>query len=441
MAAAELRIGSLYSGVGGLDLGVQSAFGGRVAWHAENDSLAVQVLARHWPTTPNLGDVRTADWGQAEPIDILTAGFPCQELSVAGPRTGLAGARSGLWQYAVEAIHVLRPRLVVIENVRGLLSTRSATSPLRALEPGKPRLGDPSGQPSMRALGVLLGDLADCGYNASWRCVRASDVGAPHRRERVFITAWPTTPLPLPPVEDADGEPRCDRRIPAPCQTQGGRTRPHPRRRGRTSPAHADSQRRCQGLPEPAPRQRQPHSGLHGGDACRSVYRDGCWRGASACRTVVQRHQSGHRAPPQPGGGERTPAAHPDHVGREGRAGYDAETQRRHESTNGGHSPASWWSDYLPAIRRWERVTGRAAPMATVPGQRRLSAEFVEWMMGLHDHVTGTPNLTRAARLRLLGNAVVPQQASYALGALISRDGQLCGADPVWRDFRGPGRR
>lgn len=432
MDGGELRIGSLYSGVGGLDLGVQRAFGGRVAWHAENDPLAVQVLARHWPKTPNLGDIRAADWRQAEPVDVLTAGFPCQELSVAGPRTGLAGARSGLWQYAAEAIHILRPRLVVIENVRGLLSTRAGNGPLRPLEPGKPPLGDTPDHPSMRALGVLLGDLADRGYDASWRCVRASDVGAPHRRERVFVTAWPATPAPVRPVEDADGEPRCDRRIPAPCQTQGGRARAHAGRRGRTSPAHPDSQRRCQGLPEPAPRQRQPHPGLHRGDTRRADYCDGCCRGASACLAIARRHTRGCRVPPHPGTGDRAPAAHPDLIGRERRSGYDSEAQGRHESTNGGHSPASWWGGYLPAIRRWERVTERAAPMATVPGARRLSAEFVEWMMGLPEGWVAAGDLSRAAQLRLLGNSVVPRQAAYALGALLPD-----GCPPHWPGSRG----
>ncbi|MFI6093510.1 DNA cytosine methyltransferase [Streptomyces sp. NPDC051218] len=419
MAAAELRIGSLYSGVGGLDLGVQRAFGGRVAWHAENDPLAAQVLARHWPHAPNLGDIREADWRQAEPIDVLTAGFPCQELSVAGPRTGLAGARSGLWQYAAEAIHILRPRLVVIENVRGLLSTHAGTIPLRPLEPGKPPLGDTPQQLSMRALGVLLGDLADRGYDAAWRCVRASDVGAPHRRERVFITAWPTTAAPLRPVEDTNGEPRRDRRIPAPGQTQSGRPRPHACRRGRTSPAHPNRQRRCQRLPEPAPRQRQPHPGLHRGDTRRAAYLDGICPNASACRASAQRHPHGHRAWLHPGAGDRAPATHPDHVGREGRRGHDSETQGRHESTNGRHSPASWWGEYLPAIRRWEQVTERAAPTATVPGARRLSAEFVEWMMGLPEGWVTAAGPSRAAQLRLLGNSVVPRQAAYALGTLL----------------------
>lgn len=195
VAATDLPIGSLFSGVGGLDLAVQAAPGGHIAWHAESDPHAAQVLTRHWPDVPNLGDVRAIDWHSADPVCVLTAGFPCQDLSVAGPRTGLAtGTRSGLWRQTAGAIEALNPCLVVIENVRGLLSTRAGTPTLRHVEPCPRCVGDRPGQPRMRALGVLLADLADLGYDANWTCLRASDVGASHRRERVFLTAWPQAP-------------------------------------------------------------------------------------------------------------------------------------------------------------------------------------------------------------------------------------------------------
>lgn len=100
-----LRIGSLCSGIGGLDLGVQAALGGDIAWHAETDPRAVQILARHRPKVPNHGDITTIDWTTTEPVCVLTAGFPCQDLSVAGPRTGLVpGTRSGLWHTVTRAI-------------------------------------------------------------------------------------------------------------------------------------------------------------------------------------------------------------------------------------------------------------------------------------------------------------------------------------------------
>ncbi|WP_406374177.1 DNA cytosine methyltransferase [Streptomyces sp. NBC_01550] len=120
--------------------------------------------------------VQAIDWHQAEPVCVLTAGFPCQDLSVAGPRTGLAtGTRSGLWRHVVDA---LNPCLAVIENVRGLLSTQAGTHALRHTEPCPRCLGDLSDQPCMRALGVLLADLADP------RVRRELDVRTPLSRRR-----------------------------------------------------------------------------------------------------------------------------------------------------------------------------------------------------------------------------------------------------------------
>ncbi|WP_405649171.1 DNA cytosine methyltransferase [Streptomyces sp. NBC_00019] len=388
MEAADLSIGSLFSGVGGLDLGVQAALGGHLAWHAESDPHAACVLRRHWPRVPNLGDVRAVDWHRTSPVCVLTAGFPCQDLSVAGPRTGLAtGTRSGLWRHVVDAIDALNPCLVVIENVRGLLSTRAGAHALRHMEPCPRCMGDPPDQPRMRALGVLLADLADLGYDANWTCVRASDVGAPHRRARVFLVAWPATPRDRAAVEDPDGQPGQQRWLPAPGQTQGRRPRPNPGRRGRTPTAHPEGQRRCQRLTEPVPWRRQPHP---------------CFRGGRPHHPCF-----------------RTAAADSD-LGRcERRCRYYAETTGRHEPSHRRHSPPGWWAAYLPAIRRWELITAHPAPPPTQPGTRRLSAEFVEWMMGLHGHVTAVAGLSRATQLRLLGNAVVPAQAAHALNVLL----------------------
>ncbi|GAA3299219.1 hypothetical protein GCM10020295_36840 [Streptomyces cinereospinus] len=128
---SEPLIGSLCSGYGGLDLGVQAALGGTLAWHAEFNPDAARILARHWPGVPNLGDITAVDWAQVPRVCVLTAGFPCQDVSVAGRRAGLAeGTRSGLWHHIARAISVLDPCLVVIENVRGLLSS-SAGPPWR----------------------------------------------------------------------------------------------------------------------------------------------------------------------------------------------------------------------------------------------------------------------------------------------------------------------
>lgn len=156
-------MGSLFSGYGGLEMGVISAIGGEVAWHCETASAAAAVLRHRFPGIPNLGDITSVDFGAVRRVDVLIGGFPCQDISQAGKGAGIQeGTRSGLWSEMCRAICEIRPRLVVVENVGALLR---------------------------RGMGRVLGDLAKSGYDAQWCCVRASDAGAPHRRERVFIVA------------------------------------------------------------------------------------------------------------------------------------------------------------------------------------------------------------------------------------------------------------
>ena len=188
-----MRIGSLFSGYGGLDMAVESVFpGASPAWFCEWDDAPARILAHHWPDVPNLRDVTAVDWSAVEPVDILAGGFPCQDVSHAGRRQGLirdgdGKTRSGLWGEMLKAIDTIRPSLVVAENVRGLLSAEADSD----VEPCPFCMGDGGASP-MRALGAVLADLADIGYDAAWCGLRAADVGAPHGRFRVFILAWPT---------------------------------------------------------------------------------------------------------------------------------------------------------------------------------------------------------------------------------------------------------
>lgn len=185
-----MRIGSLFSGYGGLDLAVEKFFDARVVWHCEWENDPATVLEAHWPGVTNYRDVSAVDWSAVKPVDILTGGFPCQDVSQAGHRKGLAdGTRSGLWSEFARAISILKPKFVVIENVRGLLSAKANSD----LEWCSWCMGEAdSGRPTMRALGAVLGDLAELGYDADWTSVRASDAGAPHQRSRVFILAQRT---------------------------------------------------------------------------------------------------------------------------------------------------------------------------------------------------------------------------------------------------------
>ncbi|GAB3852425.1 DNA cytosine methyltransferase [Dactylosporangium cerinum] len=156
------RIGSLCTGYGGLDLAVEWVLGGRLAWYAETDPHARTVLTHHWPDVANLGDIRTIDWSTVEPVEILTAGFPCQDISNAGKRAGITGEHSSVWTAVADAIRVLRPPLVFVENVAALLH---------------------------RGFDVVHANLAAIGYDTRWACLRASDIGAAHRRDRLFLLA------------------------------------------------------------------------------------------------------------------------------------------------------------------------------------------------------------------------------------------------------------
>ena len=157
-----MKIGSLCTGYGGLDMAVEAYFNAEMVWCAENDKYASKLIEQRF-NKQNYGDIKQIDWDKVESIDILTAGYPCQPFSHAGHRKGLEDERH-IWPYIIKAICTLRPRIVVLENVRGHLS-----------------LG----------FKEVLKDHAENGYDARWQVVRASDVGAPHQRARLFIIAYP----------------------------------------------------------------------------------------------------------------------------------------------------------------------------------------------------------------------------------------------------------
>lgn len=183
-----LKMGSLFSGMGGLDLGVEHVFNTELVWFSEFDKNPAKVLQKRFPSIPNLGDVTKIDWSQVEPVDILIGGSPCQDVSQAGRRAGMTdGTRSNLWVAMREAIEILQPTWVVWENVRGALSAKAKSASDGDMESEERLVGERRAQ--LKALGRVLGDLTSLGYDAEWRVVRASDVGAPHQRARVFVLA------------------------------------------------------------------------------------------------------------------------------------------------------------------------------------------------------------------------------------------------------------
>jgi len=388
-----LRIGSLCSGAGGLDLAAEQVFGAKTVWHCELEKItdkngrtrrntAIDVLATHWPGVPNYGDLTTTDWASAEPVEIMCAGWPCQPWSTAGKKLGAADERA-IWPDIAAAIRVVRPRIVVLENVTDVLTRGEFT-----------RVAD---------------SLAALGYDIRWTCLRASDVGACHRRERIFIVGT---------LANAD-DPTGDGQWPRTQSRQGS---------GDVADAPGARRARFDGGPGGAP-------------ACGRRERDATgssWAGAGpvtseswGCSSIPGTEQTdGSDAGLNPASSTLellpTPAAADGERGpdfaradREGSGGDDLVTICARATRNRGSN----WGKYEPAIRRWEALT-RTAPSPTEPntkGKPRLNPAFSEWMMGWPaGWVTDVPGISRNDQLRIIGNGVVPQCAAAALVWLLS---------------------
>ncbi len=356
-------IGSLFTGYGGLDMAVRMALdpSARLAWTSDVEPGPCRLAAVRWPGVPNLGDVTQVDWSGVEPVDIICGGSPCQDLSLAGRRAGMAsGTRSGLWESMYKAIKTLRPRLVVWENVRGALTSGAYS----LVEQESRLLGDRTDRPALRAAGRVVGDLAGIGYDSQWCIIRASDVGAPHQRERLFLTGHPA------------GKPWQLRGLAGTGEAAG---------RGTLGKSRGSD--RAPGTLNPTPQSTTATDSSTG-------------YGANL-------HEVARELLPNPGAGNSV-------MGLPRASGRPPEKSMRSMLTDYGV--------YAPVIARWEQVLGRSAPAPTVPptregGRARLSTRFVEWLMGVEDgHVTGEDlGLTREQQLRMLGNGVVPQQGAAAI--------------------------
>ena len=160
-----MKIGSLCTGYGGLDLAVEAHFNAKTIWCSEYDKHASKIIEERFPGVPNYGDLTKIDWAKVPKVDIITAGYPCQPFSQAGKRKGTEDERH-LFPYILEGVRYLRPKLAIFENVRGHLTLGFDT---------------------------VLRDLASIGYDAKWSIVRASEAGAPHQRARLFIVANPSS--------------------------------------------------------------------------------------------------------------------------------------------------------------------------------------------------------------------------------------------------------
>jgi len=164
----KLLLLDLFSGIGGFSLGLERTGGFKTVAFCEIEPYPRQVLAKHWEGVPIYEDVRTLSAARlaADGIEVnaICGGFPCQDISLAGKGAGLAGERSGLWREYARLIGEIRPTYAIMENVAALL---------------------------VRGMGEVLSDISSFGYDAEWHCIPASAIGAPHRRDRIWLIAYP----------------------------------------------------------------------------------------------------------------------------------------------------------------------------------------------------------------------------------------------------------
>ena len=367
-----MKIGSLFSGIGGLDLACEQVFEGQTVWQVEREPYCQKVLAARWPDAERFDDVTQVSADVLEPVDVLCGGFPCQDLSIAGKRAGLDGTRSGLYSEMMRLVSELRPRFVVFENVPALMKYRE-------------RVHD---------------DLAALGYGSRWQMCQASDVGAPHRRRRVFVLA----------IRDASGcivlpRPSEQRDLFAPVWSQ---------RKDKLWPtALADGDRRtmfAQGGEPLGHAVRWPTPCASDGQGSRSVPQGTSPTGKRPNGTKAMISlQAAARWP--------TPCARDYKSG----TGCTEVTQNKRNGTaqlpevvGGCLNPA--WVELLMGL-----PVGWTIPDADVGTH--------QWPMGrgeaqaAHEPPRLVPPRSlphRAARLRALGNAVVPQQAAAALTRMLA---------------------
>ena len=440
-----LRHMSLCAGMGGIDIALERAFGAETVAVSDIDPGACKILAHRYPHVPNIGDMTAVNWHEwVGKVDIISGGTPCQDLSSAGRRRGMTeGTRSNLWVAMRDAIATIKPALVVWENVRGAFSATADSD----LEPCAGCVGERTGEPVLRALGRVLGDLSDLGYDAWWYGLRASDVGAAHHRFRVFVFAVKRES-----VLDPGHRSRCAEWGHELSDDNGSR-----------EPGEGASDAiggRLRRLAREARRGEVGRDAAAGsGEVSDHADSDSGGRGSEWWLDAIRRHAhrpgrtDGLRGATEPtphvnlpsptanlgqnGGGQ-----HPDKRKAGGHsvsiedAVHALPTPRATDGTKGGPnqrgssgdvmlpSAVQDWREYEPAIRRQEQAFGYPAPLPTEPnknGKPRLSAEFSSWLMGLEPGwITDVPGITRNEALKAAGNGVVPQQCEAAARRFLS---------------------
>ena len=347
-----LTVGSLFAGIGGFDLGLERA-GMQVKWQVEIDPYCLKVLEKHWPHVRRYTDIKTVDWSGVEPVDLVCGGFPCQDISVAGKRAGIDGERSGLWSEYVRCIRALRPRYIFVENVPGLLDNP--------------------------AMGRVLGDLADSGYDAEWQIISARSVGAPHLRKRVWIVAYPSSLRHNPGYTTSILE----RQQSSDCQ--------QPRDRRTSQISRGSSSENVA----------YPISADGGGGTATGRSRNEGRRTSEARGTSLQSKDRQARSSDTESGSENVAYPHqPRSQGRDG--GEDVPESMENAASRGRYSQ----SLRCPSTQTRDSSIDANRPS---PTERRQAAWEPEPNVGRVAH--GVPS--RVDRLRSLGNAVVPQVVEW----------------------------
>lgn len=365
------RLGSLFTGYGGLDMAARAVLGGGTAvWHCDIKPAARVLLAHRHPEVANLGDMTAVDWAQVEPVDVLTFGWPCQPHSSAGKRLGEADPRA-LWPHVARAVGALRPRILFGENVARVASNGELRRVVRA--------------------------LADLGYVGAWRCVTAAEIGAPHKRARLALVAVRA---------DAAADP-------GGCGLPGHPERDRGPLGGPGAPSLGLDAVRC-GARGPDRLLKTPTANL----------------GSNGGSQHPDKRKAGGHGPTLADEVEwllPTPSASSYGTNQGGAAGRVGPV-RESLDTMARRDRLRDWGRYTAAVQRWESVLGHSAPAPTMESPKRggkpiLAPAFVEWMMGLPTGwVTEVPGLSRAQQLSMLGDGVVPQQLAHgyrlALAAL-----------------------
>jgi len=367
----QLRVVEVCAGIGGISLGFESTGFYETVAFVERDDYACKILQKHWPAIPRIREIRDAGAWNLPPCDVLAGGIPCQPHSLAGKR-GAGSDERDLWPEFFRLVCELRPKYAVVENVPGLRSSESG-----------------------RFFGRILRDLASVGYDAEWISLSATDVGAPHQRERVWIVAYPQRPHDRRQVISGEIDwPEFKRSTGRAGRSGDGS--------GTADVSDANSQRIH---PKPQPI-------IRGSDTL-LANRDGSLRAMAnpnGSRRIAHERNLYGRQPDIAGHGEigniRNPNSEPQRHRHDGaRAIFPYQTQ----TNEGVRSPLSN-PKFRPAQSR----------LSGTPHGLSALLDGGAWGDGWED---GTPRIARGvpnrvARLRCLGNAVVPQCAAV-IGAYI----------------------